>query len=80
MNLYRLDLRGEICPFTLVRTKKELNKISSGERLLIIVDYPTSVDEISTWAKERGHAVLEIKKGEGLLWEMLIEKKGNDNL
>lgn len=76
MDINKLDLRGEICPFTLVRTKKELKKISSGERLLIMVDYPASVDEISTWAKEAGHSIVEIKKSGGLLWEMLMEKRG----
>lgn len=76
MEINRLDLRGEICPFTLVRTKKELKKISTGERLLVMVDYPASVNEISTWAKEVGHRVIEIRKMGGLLWEMLMEKGG----
>lgn len=76
MGLNRLDLRGEICPFTLVKTKKELKRISPGERLLIIIDYPSSVDEISAWAKEVGHRIVEIKKSRGLLWEMLMEKGG----
>lgn len=74
MDINKLDLRGEICPFTLVRTKKELKKISPGERLLIVVDYPASVDEISSWAKQAGNRIVEIKKGDGLLWEMLMEK------
>lgn len=74
MDLNRLDLRGEICPFTLVRTKKELKKIPRGERLLVILDYPASVNEISSWAKEVGHRIVEIKKSGGLLWEMLMEK------
>ncbi len=74
MDINKLDLRGEICPFTLVRTKKEFKKISSGEKLLLMVDYPASVDEISTWAKEAGHRIIEVKKSGGLLWEMLLEK------
>ncbi|HLF85631.1 MAG TPA: sulfurtransferase TusA family protein [Nitrospiria bacterium] len=74
MDSNKLDLRGEICPFTLVRTKKEFKKILSGDKLLVMVDYPASVDEISTWVKEAGHKIIEIKKSGVLLWEMLLEK------
>jgi len=74
MDINKLDLRGEICPFTLVRTKKEFKKILSGEKLLVLVDYPASADEISTWAQEEGHRIIEVKKSGQLLWEMLLEK------
>jgi|Deesub1362A_J573_1020465.scaffolds.fasta_scaffold00018_183 TusA-related sulfurtransferase len=41
-----LDIRGETCPYPVVKTKMMLKKMNSGEIVKVIVDYPPSVDNI----------------------------------
>ena len=52
-----LDLRGEVCPFTFVRTKLALEALPIGARLRVIVDHEPAVRNIPRSAKEWGQDV-----------------------
>jgi tRNA 2-thiouridine synthesizing protein A len=52
-----LDIRGEICPFTFVRTKLALEALPIGARLRVIVDHEPAVRNIPRSAKEWGQEV-----------------------
>jgi len=52
-----LDLRGEVCPFTFVRTKLALEALPFGATLRIVVDHEPAVRNILRSAKEWGQEV-----------------------
>lgn len=47
-----LDIRGEVCPYPVLKTKMKLKEIESGEVLKIIVDYPPSVENVLRATKD----------------------------
>ncbi|MHB1413713.1 MAG: sulfurtransferase TusA family protein [Chloroflexota bacterium] len=69
-----IDLKGEVCPFTFVKTKLALEEMSAGEVLRVILDYPESVDSVPRSAQGEGHDVLAVEQiGEGQ-WAVKIRK------
>jgi len=71
----QLDLRGEVCPFLLVRTKQALLDLSRGARLEVTFDYPLACKTLPRWAKSEGfRASAAHKIGEGL-WRLALGKE-----
>ena len=70
---HTLDVIGEICPTPLIETQKMMADIEDGEELLILTDFPGSVESIPRWAVKKGYEVSIDKKG--TKWEVLITKK-----
>ena len=69
-----IDLKGEVCPFTFVKTKLALEEMHAGEVLRVILDYPESVDSVPRSAQSEGHDVLAVEQvGEGQ-WAVKIRK------
>ena len=60
MPLSTLDLRGEVCPYTFVRTKLALEELPDGDELLIVLDHPTAFDNVPRSLREDGHPVLSV--------------------
>lgn len=52
-----LDLAGEVCPFTFVRTRLALEALPIGATLRVIVDHEPAVRNIPRSAKEWGQEV-----------------------
>lgn len=50
-----LDIRGEICPITLIKCVKEVKGMKPGEKLLVISDHPPAKETIPMEMDERGH-------------------------
>ena len=53
-----LDIRGEVCPFTFVRTKLALEALPIGARLRVITDHEPAVRNIPRSAREWGQDVV----------------------
>jgi TusA-related sulfurtransferase len=53
-----LDLSGETCPFTFVRTKLALEALPIGTSLRVVVDHEPAVRNIPRSAKEWGQEVI----------------------
>lgn len=58
VDLTELDLSGEVCPFTFVRTKLALEALPIGARLRVIVDHEPAVRNVPRSAKEWGQEVV----------------------
>ena len=69
-----LDVTGEICPYPLIMTRKEMGKLQKGDQLVVAVDYAKSAEDIPRWAKEEGHAVLAVREMGESQWEIVLEK------
>jgi tRNA 2-thiouridine synthesizing protein A len=68
-----LDVRGECCPYPLLRTKKQVEALKSGEILHIIADDPVAPQNIDAWAKKSGNKLLAIKQ-EGNIYNIYVQR------
>jgi Predicted redox protein, regulator of disulfide bond formation len=69
-----LDIRGEVCPFTFVKSKLMLEQMELGQVLRVILDYPPSVENVPKSMREEGQEVLAINQLDNNTWEILIRK------
>jgi TusA-related sulfurtransferase len=69
-----LDLTGEVCPYTFVKTKLALEDMQSGQTLRVILDYPESVESVPRSARSEGHRVVEVSQIDAANWQVLIRK------
>jgi tRNA 2-thiouridine synthesizing protein A len=69
-----LDLRGEVCPFTFVKTKLKLEEIGAGEILEVILDHEPAVEDVPRSVKSEGHEVLRVEMIGEKLWRVVIKK------
>lgn len=59
MNFDReLDARGLNCPLPILRAKKTLNEMTSGQVLRIVATDPGSVKDFQAFAKQTGNELL----------------------
>ncbi len=69
-----LDIRGEVCPFTFVKSKLVLEEMEVGEVLRVIIDYPPSAENVPKSMREEGQEVIAVNRIGDNLWEILIRK------
>lgn len=60
-----LDARGLNCPLPILRTKKTIQNLNSGQVLRIIATDPGSVKDLEVFCKQTGHELLESVQQEG---------------
>jgi tRNA 2-thiouridine synthesizing protein A len=53
-----LDARGLNCPLPILRTKKSLNEMASGQVLRILATDPGSVRDFQAFSKQTGNDLL----------------------
>ena len=68
-----LDAKGLNCPLPILRAKKTLNGMASGQVLHIIATDPGSVKDFDAFAKQTGNVLMESKE-EGGKFHFLIKK------
>jgi tRNA 2-thiouridine synthesizing protein A len=69
-----LDLKGEVCPYTFVKTKLALEELQSGQTLRIIVDNPGSAENVPRSLRSEGHIVADATKMNDTDWAITIIK------
>lgn len=62
-----LDAKGLSCPMPLLRTKKEIGKLASGEILQVDGTDPGSRNDIPGWCERSGHEYLGEREGSGFI-------------
>ena len=68
-----LDVRGQVCPFPSLRTKKTLMKMAPGQVLKVIIDYEPAVGSVQReLAKTTSHKFLETED-EDDEWNMYFQ-------
>jgi tRNA 2-thiouridine synthesizing protein A len=53
-----LDARGLSCPLPILKTKKSLNELASGQVLKVVATDPGSVKDFDAFANQTGHTLL----------------------
>ena len=69
-----LDARGLNCPLPILRAKKAINEMSSGQTLRIVTTDPGSVRDFQSFAKQTGATLLE--SSEANKEYIIVLKKG----
>jgi tRNA 2-thiouridine synthesizing protein A len=69
-----LDTRGLNCPLPILRTKKALGAIQSGQVLKIVATDPAAVRDFQAFSKQTGHALLSHSEANGE-FTFLLKKK-----
>ena len=54
-----IDCSGLYCPLPVLKTKKAINGISSGQVLKVISTDPGSIKDIYAWSKHTGNTILK---------------------
>lgn len=60
-----LDARGLNCPLPILRAKKSMNALSSGQILKIIATDPGSVKDFEAFCKQTGNELLDTTQQSG---------------
>lgn len=66
-----VDCLGDMCPIPVLKTKKELKNMASGETLKIITDHSCVLESVSNKFKKHRITYEEVING---VWEIYIIK------
>jgi len=70
-----LDIRGEICPFTFVRTRLALEALPIGAVLRVLVDHEPATRNIPRSAAEWGQEVIGVIGVASGTWAIDLRKR-----
>lgn len=70
-----LDLRGEVCPYTFVRTRLALEEMAMGAVLAVLVDHEPATRNIPRSAREWGQEVASVEPVGHRLWRITLVKR-----
>jgi tRNA 2-thiouridine synthesizing protein A len=62
-----VDARGLNCPLPILRTKKALNDMKSGQVLRILATDPSALRDFQAFAKQTGNELLQYVEQDGVL-------------
>jgi len=68
-----LDTKGLNCPLPILKTKKAIKGLNSGETLEVIATDPGSVKDFDAFCKSTGNKLVESGETDGV-YTFLIEK------
>ena len=69
-----LDASGLNCPLPILRAKKEISAMDSGQVLHVIATDPGSKKDFEAFAKQTGHDLMESKENGGKFFFLLKKK------
>lgn len=60
-----IDTRGLNCPLPILRTKKALNELVSGQVLKVVATDPGAMRDFQAFSRQTGHALLQAGEAGG---------------
>jgi TusA-related sulfurtransferase len=73
---HRLDITGEVCPMTFVRTRLALDRMAPGQVLLVRLRGEEPLRNVPRTAREQGHEVLSLETATDGVAELLLRRGG----
>jgi len=70
-----LDIRGEVCPYTYLKTILALEEMQPGQVLRVRLDYEPASRSVPRSAALLGDDVLSVTATQPEEWEILIRKR-----
>lgn len=61
-----VDARGLMCPMPIVRTKKAMDTLQTGQVLELLATDKGSTRDVAAWTKAAGHELLEAGEQDGV--------------
>ena len=74
-----LDLSGEVCPYTFVRTKLRLEELPLGAELHIFVDHAPAAENVPRSLAAEGQEVVSVSP-DGARWRIVAIKRSEPHL
>lgn len=74
-----LDLSGEVCPYTFVRTKLRLEELPLGAELHILVDHAPAAENVPRSLAAEGQEVVSVSQ-QGARWRIVTIKRSEPHL
>jgi tRNA 2-thiouridine synthesizing protein A len=69
-----VDLKGQVCPYTVVRSKLAIEKMSLGEVLEIVLDHKPAVENVPKSMENEGQKILKIDQTGEKEWHVFVRK------
>jgi len=67
-----LDITGEQCPMTFVKTKVALHELSQGDVLEVLLSAGEPLENVPRSVQESGYKVLSVEQAEGNIYKMTV--------
>ena len=71
-----LDITGETCPMTFVRTRLALDRLAPGQILLVRLRGEEPLRNVPRTAREQGHEVLSLETDAAGVTQLLLRRGG----
>jgi tRNA 2-thiouridine synthesizing protein A len=72
-DLIELDATGLACPMPLLKAKRALNGMQSGQRLRVLATDQGTVRDFRVFAEQSGHLLLDSSEAQGV-YSYLLQK------
>ena len=69
----QIDCTGLFCPMPIIMTREAIAQMGVGELLEMRSDDPASEADMRSWARNTGHALLEITRS-GIVYRFVVRK------
>ena len=70
-----IDLRGEICPYTFIKSKLAMEELALGDVLEVILNHLPAVENVPRSLENEGHEILSVAQIGGPDWSVKAKKK-----
>ncbi len=72
-----IDTRGLLCPLPVLKARKRLKSLKSGEILKVLATDPAAVIDFPHFCNETGHELIESSEDHGILVFVIRKTHGN---
>ena len=69
-----LDLRGEVCPYTLLKSKLALEEMAMGQVLEVVLDHRPAAEDVPKGLRYEGQEVLLVEATSASEWRVVVRK------
>lgn len=69
-----MNLKGEVCPYTFVKSKLAIEDMEQGQILKVIVDHEPAVENVPRSLSNEGHEVIDVSKINDTDWQIVVKK------
>jgi tRNA 2-thiouridine synthesizing protein A len=69
-----IDIKGQVCPYTFVRSKLAIEKMKLGEVLEIVTDHKPASENVPKSMENEGQKVLKIDQTGEKEWHIFVRK------
>jgi TusA-related sulfurtransferase len=69
-----INLKGEVCPYTFVRSKLAIEEMLPGQVLRVVVDHVPATKNVPRSMQNEGNSILDVSKLNDTDWQIVIRK------